>query len=312
MNPVISIILPVLNEAGLLAETLAGLPAAPDLEIILVDGGSVDGTWDLTGRWPHVRCLRAPRGRGCQMNAGARIARGQLLAFLHADTRLEPAHLAALRRAAADPTFAAGAFELSLLPPRPALRFIAWGANWRSRLCGLPYGDQVLTLRRDLFYALGGFAHRRPEDLDLALRLRRYTRLRLLSPPVASSGRRWLAQGYLATTRRHWLTLAQHLAERAFTKRWPARGDIKNSGRGVKGKREWQKIKCPAFPRLFLFPFYPSFNSRSDTRRRKTRPQSCSHNSGPPGGWAGAPVRGGRTPRWSGAGPRPKAAPGPG
>ena len=114
MNPVISIILPVLNEAGLLAETLAGLPAAPDLEIILVDGGSADGTWELTGRWPHVRCLRAPRGRGCQMNAGARIARGQLLAFLHADTRFEPAHLAALRRAAADPTFAAGAFELSL------------------------------------------------------------------------------------------------------------------------------------------------------------------------------------------------------
>ena len=226
MNPVISIILPVLNEAGLLAETLAGLPAAPDLEIILVDGGSVDGTWELMGRWPHVRCLRAPRGRGCQMNAGARIARGQLLAFLHADTRLEPAHLAALRRAAADPTFAAGAFELSLLPPRPALHFIAWGANWRSRLCGLPYGDQVLTLRRDLFYALGGFAHRRPEDLDLALRLRRCTRLRLLRPPVASSGRRWLAQGYLATTRRHWLTLAQHLAERAFTKRWPALGDM--------------------------------------------------------------------------------------
>ncbi len=109
----------------------------------------------------------------------------------------------------------------------------------------MPYGDQVLTLRRDLFYALGGFAHRRPEDLDLALRLRRCTRLRLLRPPVASSGRRWLAQGYLATTRRHWLTLAQHLAERTFTKRWPALGDLENSGgkgKGEKGKSGKERL----------------------------------------------------------------------
>lgn len=232
MNPVISIILPVLNEAKLLVETLAGLPAAADLEIILVDGGSADGTWELTARWPHVRRLRAPQGRGCQMNAGAMAARGQLLAFLHADTRLESAHLAVLRQAAADPTFAAGAFELSLTPPLPALRFIAWGANRRSRLFGLPYGDQVFTLRRDLFYALGGFAHRRPEDLDLALRLRRCTRLRLLSPSVVSSGRRWLEAGYLATTRRHWLNLAHHLAERTLTKRWPALGDMFVGGGG--------------------------------------------------------------------------------
>jgi len=160
------------------------------------------------------------------MNAGARAARGRLLAFLHADTRLGPDHLAVLRQAAADPNFLAGAFELSLMPPVPALQLIAWWANWRSRLFALPYGDQVLTVRRDLFYALGGFAHRRPEDLDLALRLRRHTRLRLLGPPVASSGRRWLAEGYLATTRRHWLTLARHLAERLLTNRWPALGDL--------------------------------------------------------------------------------------
>jgi hypothetical protein len=160
------------------------------------------------------------------MNAGARAARGQLLAFLHADTRLAPPHLAALRRAAADPAFAAGAFELELTPKVPALKFIAGGANWRSRLFGLPYGDQVITLRRDLFHTLGGFAHRRPEDLDLVIRLKRFTRLRLLRPPVSSSGRRWLEQGYLATTRRHWLALARHLAERVFTRRWPALGDF--------------------------------------------------------------------------------------
>ena len=226
LPPVISIVLPVLNEARVLAATLTGLPVAADLEIILVDGGSTDGTWELAGCFPHLRLLAAPRGRGCQLNAGARAARGELLTFLHADTQLSPDHLATLRRAAADPAFSAGAFELSLSPPLPALRFIAWGANWRSRLLSLPYGDQVLTLRRDLFHALGGFAHRRPEDLDLVLRLRSLTRLRLLSPPVISSGRRWLEQGYFAATRRHWLALARHLAERTFTHRWPALGEL--------------------------------------------------------------------------------------
>jgi rSAM/selenodomain-associated transferase 2 len=222
----ISIIIPVLNEAGELGGTLAGLPAAPDLEVIVVDGGSRDGTPVVAGRFPHYRIIEAPRGRGSQMNAGARRARGELLAFLHADTRLEEAHLAALRAAGADPGFAAGAFMLNLWPPLPALRLIAWGANWRSRLFGLPYGDQVLVLRRNLFFKLGGFSHRRPEDLDLVIRLRRYTRLRLLTPPVASSARRWLTQGYFRTTRRHWLFLARHLAERALTHRWPARGEF--------------------------------------------------------------------------------------
>jgi glycosyltransferase involved in cell wall biosynthesis len=129
MNPLITIIVPVLSELPVLAATLAALPAAADLEIIMVDGGSRDGTWELAARFAHVQRLRAPRGRGSQMNAGAQAARGRLLVFLHADTSLEPAHLAALRRAAADPTFTAGAFELSLTPPRPALRFIARGAN---------------------------------------------------------------------------------------------------------------------------------------------------------------------------------------
>jgi rSAM/selenodomain-associated transferase 2 len=224
--PTISLIMPVLNEVRILAATLPALPVAAGVEVILVDGGSDDGTWELAGRYHQLIRLRAPRGRGSQMNAGARAARGQLLAFLHADTLLTMDHLAVLHRAASNPTFAAGAFELSLTPMVPALKFIAAAANWRSRLFGLPYGDQVLTLHRDLFYALGGFAHRRPEDLDLVIRLKRCTRLRLLTPPVISSGRRWLEQGYLTTTRRHWLGLARHLAERVFTGRWPPLGDL--------------------------------------------------------------------------------------
>jgi rSAM/selenodomain-associated transferase 2 len=222
----ISIIIPTLNEAGQLTSTLAALPLAPGLEIIVVDGGSADATREAAAMHPGVQVLISPRGRGIQMNTGALAAQGELLTFLHADTHLMPAHLAALRRALADPRFQAGAFKLAFTPCRPAMRFIAWGANRRCRYFGLPYGDQVLSLRRGLFFSLGGYAHRRPEDLDLVLRLRRHTRLALLEPPVATSARKWLDRGYLSTTLDNWLFLARHLAERAFTSRWPEKGDL--------------------------------------------------------------------------------------
>jgi rSAM/selenodomain-associated transferase 2 len=227
-EPFISLILPVLNEAPILAEALSGLPRAPDLEIILVDGGSTDATREVAARFPRVRWVSAPRGRGVQMNAGARVARGDFFVFLHVDTVLTTEHLAALRQAAGDRRAGAGAgaFELHLNPPTPFLRFIAWGANWRSRLFGLPYGDQAIFVRRDLFFALGGFAHRHPEDLDLVLRLRRLTRVRLLTPPVSSSGRRWLKHGNLRTSGYHWAFLIRHLAERLLTRRWPPMGQL--------------------------------------------------------------------------------------
>ena len=225
-KPVISLILPVLNEAAILAEALSGLPRAPDLEIILVDGGSTDATREVAGRFPHVRWVSAPRGRGVQMNAGARVARGDFFIFLHIDTVLTSDHLTALRQAACEPRVGAGAFELRLTPPTPFLRFIAWGANWRGRLFRLPYGDQAIFVRRDLFFALGGFAHRHPEDLDLVLRLRRFTRVRLLTPPVSSSGRRWLQHGNLWTSGYHWAFLIRHLAERLLTRRWPPMGQL--------------------------------------------------------------------------------------
>jgi rSAM/selenodomain-associated transferase 2 len=225
-SPEISIILPVLNEAAILAAALTNLPQSPDVEIILVDGGSDDATLAVAGRFPQVRLVTAPRGRGAQMNAGARLAQGDILVFLHIDTGLTPAHLAALRQAARDPEVDAGAFYLHLAPPTPFLRFISWGANWRCRLLRLPYGDQVLFVRRALFFALGGFAHRRPEDLDMVFRLRRLTRLRLLIPPVTTSSRRWREHGNLKTTCRHWLYLATHLAERLFTRRWSRQGQL--------------------------------------------------------------------------------------
>ena len=231
-KPVISLILPVLNEAPMLAGALSNLPRTPDLEIILVDGGSTDATREVAAGFPRVRWLSAPRGRGAQMNAGARAARGDLFIFLHIDTVLTEDHLAALRRAALDPRIGAGAFALRLTPTTPFLRFIAWGANWRGRLFRLPYGDQALFVRRDLFFALGGYSHRRPEDLDLVIRLRGLTCLQLLTPPIATSGRRWLEHGNLRTTARHWLSLTRHLAERLFTRRWPRLGELRDGEGG--------------------------------------------------------------------------------
>ncbi len=225
-RPFASIIIPVLNEARVLSETLVHLPAASDVEVIVVDGGSSDHTCLVVAGFPQVRLLVSGRGRGRQMNTGALASRGELLVFLHADTQMGPDHLAALRRARQDPRFGAGAFALGLTPPREAFQLIAWGVNWRCRLFGLPYGDQALTLTRELFFTLGGFAHRRPEDLDLVIRLKRLTRLHLLEPPLFSSGRRWLEQGYFRTTLGNWLFLFSHLAERTFTWRWPDRGEL--------------------------------------------------------------------------------------
>lgn len=225
-KPEISIILPVLNEASILAAALKNLPQSPEVEIILVDGGSTDGSQAVAAQFPDVRLITAPPGRGSQMNAGARLARGNILIFLHIDTGLTPAHLVALRQAAGDPEVGAGVFYLRLTPPTPFLRFIAWGANWRCHLLGLPYGDQAIFVRRSLFFALRGFAHRRPEDLDLIIRLRRLTRLRLLTPPVTSLGRRWLQHGNLKTTACHWLFLARHLTERLCTRHWPDKGEL--------------------------------------------------------------------------------------
>jgi rSAM/selenodomain-associated transferase 2 len=225
-KPEISIILPVLNEAPILAEALINLPLRPDVEIILVDGGSDDATREVAACFPFVHLITAPQGRGTQMNAGARLAQGNLLVFLHIDTGFSAAHLATLRQAIRDPEVRAGAFYMRLTPPTPFLRSIAWGANWRSRLFGLPYGDQVIFVRRALFFDLGGYAQRRPEDLDLVLRLRRHTRLRLLDPPVTTSGRRWLQHGNLRTLGSYWFCLVRHRAERLFTRRWTSLGDL--------------------------------------------------------------------------------------
>lgn len=208
-SPGFSIIIPVLGEPPEVmrscAERMRSLLAQEDAEVIVVDGDPAGGSlrW-LTG--DHCLTLTSPPGRGRQMNAGAARARGRVLLFLHADVRLPPDALALARRLLTEGA-AAGAFALAIDSPRPGLALIARVATWRSRLTGVPYGDQAIFLPAALFHALGGYREIPiMEDLDLMRRVRRAGgRTRLLSAAVLASARRWEAEGAWRCTLRNWL-----------------------------------------------------------------------------------------------------------
>lgn len=203
----ISIIIPVLNEAATLAATLINIQSAQNVEVLVVDSGSRDGTVQLAQSL-GVRVLSAPAGRAHQMNAGAKAAVGDILLFLHADTLL-PAHFDAMVRmaskdnkgSAAHRTPVGGAFQLRINAPLPGLRLVETGVNWRSRWLQMPYGDQGIFLDQDVFHKIGGFPELPiMEDFELMRRLRRLGRIVIIPEPVLTSGRRWLRLGILQTT----------------------------------------------------------------------------------------------------------------
>lgn len=191
----ISIIIPALNEEELIGQALCSSNGAPDLEQIVVDGGSRDRTEEIA-RSLGVRVLNSPACRATQMNIGAGAATGEILLFLHADTRLPEGFDGIVRHVAGRSRFAAGAFRLHIDDSAVALKIIEKGANWRARLLQLPYGDQAIFLRRDLFHYLGGYRHLPIlEDFDLIRRARRHGQI-IIAPLFAStSARRYLDRG---------------------------------------------------------------------------------------------------------------------
>jgi rSAM/selenodomain-associated transferase 2 len=208
MNSVekISIIIPVLNELKTIAATLASTYPSQHIEVIVVDGGSSDGTLDLV-RSLGIKVLSSPAGRARQMNAGAAAATGEILLFLHADTLLPPEFDLMIRavmqlpHAAGSKVAVAGAFELQIDAPAIGLRSIERGVNWRSRFLQLPYGDQAIFLRSTTFDRIGGFLELPiMEDFDLVSRLKRLGSITIISVPVITSARRWLKKGILKTT----------------------------------------------------------------------------------------------------------------
>lgn len=191
----LSIIIPVLDEAEAIGPALDRLAAvrAAGAELIVIDGGSTDGTI-AAARARGARVETAPRGRASQMNAGAARAGGDALLFLHADTRLPKD--AAERIAHALVSHYWGRFDVRIEGRSPWLGVIASMMNLRSRLSGIATGDQAIFVRRAAFDAVGGFpAQPLMEDIELSRRLKRIGRPRCLRAKVVTSGRRWDRHG---------------------------------------------------------------------------------------------------------------------
>ncbi|GAB6044043.1 TIGR04283 family arsenosugar biosynthesis glycosyltransferase [Endothiovibrio diazotrophicus] len=202
----ISIVVPALNEAAGIGAALAALAPlrAAGHEVIVVDGGSEDGTGALAAPLAD-RVVVAPAGRAVQMNAGAALAGGEVLLFLHADTRLPEAAdrrvLEGLARSGRD----WGRFDVRLSGAHPLLRVVERAMNLRSRLSAVATGDQAIFVRRTLFERLGGFAEiPLMEDIELSKRLRGIGRPLCIDEPLTTSSRRWEAGGVVRTILMMW------------------------------------------------------------------------------------------------------------
>lgn len=208
----ISIIVPVLNEATALPAALEELLGQPgDFEVVVVDGGSSDGSRAVVADYPAVKLLQAPTGRAAQMNAGAAAARGDVLLFLHADTTLPAGAVAALDTAQRNEPWQAGAFRHRFAPDDWRLRLVSWLNNLRCRRSRIYFGDQAIFVRRELFERLGGYPQvPMLEDVIFCERLRRVTRAVLLADAVTTDARRFLHHGVWRSSMRALLILVRH------------------------------------------------------------------------------------------------------
>jgi rSAM/selenodomain-associated transferase 2/rSAM/selenodomain-associated transferase 1 len=201
----LSIVVPVLNEATTLAARLAALAPWRErgVEVRVVDGGSDDDTLAIATTHADVARV-APRGRASQLNAGACGARGEVLLFLHADTRLPPSAHGFISRAVAG-GHQWGRFDVRIEGRHPLLPVVAAFMNLRSRLSGIATGDQALFVRRETFQSVGGFSPMAlMEDIDLSRRLKRVGPPACLEERVTTSGRRWDQHGFWRTVALMW------------------------------------------------------------------------------------------------------------
>lgn len=208
----VSIVIPTLNEAKRIEQTLASTKTGTNVEVIVVDGGSWDGTVEIATTVWGVKVLHATRGRAKQMNRGAAAATGEILLFLHADTCLPSGFDVMIRAALLQPGTIAGAFSLQIDSPVKSLRLIEWGINWRSRVLQMPYGDQAIFLKLSVFQQFGRFPEfPMMEDFELMRRLRRIGRIAIIPTPVLTSPRRWLRQGVCKTTLKNQIAIVFYL-----------------------------------------------------------------------------------------------------
>jgi len=203
LNPIsqtnISIIIPALNETNTIANTLSALTNRSEVEVILVDGGSCDDTADIA-RSSGAKVLTTTPSKARQMNAGAAAATGEILLFLHADTRLPENFEKPVLGHISQNGVAAGAFQLCIDSDARGLRFIERVANWRSRYLQAPYGDQGIFVTKSLFHEIGGYPDIPiMEDFELIRRLRRKGKIVIVNESLKTSPRRWLNMGIFKT-----------------------------------------------------------------------------------------------------------------
>lgn len=211
-GPAISVIIPALNEESYLADTLASVKGRHNVELIVVDGASQDGTAALASRWGATVVRTAPN-RATQMNAGAAHSTGELLLFLHADTRLPAGFGKLIRDTLDDPAIAVGAFQFKTDHTGRTLRFFERVAAVRGRFLRMPYGDQAFFMRRETFHQLGGFEEISiMEDFEFIRRARKLGRIEIVSAPATTSARRWKRLGPWRTWLRNQWAIAAYYA----------------------------------------------------------------------------------------------------
>lgn len=196
----LSIIIPVLNEEANIECVLGSLSVlrGEGVQVVVVDGGSADRTAELAAPLADL-LLHSACGRALQMNAGAQAASGEILLFLHADTVLpDNAHVLVSDALGLGRSW--GRFDVAITGKAFMLNVVAWLMNRRSRLTGIATGDQAIFVRRDAFFAVGGFPSQPlMEDIELSARLRRHSRPACLRERVRTSGRRWEQKGVWRT-----------------------------------------------------------------------------------------------------------------
>lgn len=188
-------IIPALNEArGILPCLGSVINQLGEFELLVIDGGSADGTVDAAR--PHARVVQSERGRAVQMNCGARHSTGEVLLFLHADSQLPPRAFPILEQVLADPRIVGGTFRLRFNREKFLLRLIAFFSRFKFRY--FHYGDQGIFVRRWVFEQLNGFAEiPSMEDADFLQRLHRIGRVTVLNQPITTSARRFLERGII-------------------------------------------------------------------------------------------------------------------
>ena len=194
-RPMISAVIPALNESERIEETIQSALQGVNVEVVVVDGGSIDGTRELSARM-GTRVLCTGPGRAIQMNEGARNASGEILIFLHADTCLPGGYDEEIRTALDDKRIAAGAFSLGFDTDSIGMKLIALGANMRSRFLSLPYGDQGLFVWKDTFLQHGCFPEFPiMEDVSFIRTMKKWGRIEALPSKVVTSSQRFITLG---------------------------------------------------------------------------------------------------------------------